>query len=63
MLGNPGMIRRTLKSDIQGEFDAEAASGSYKMLEVAQCAELRVNRFVAALARSDGPGTARIIRR
>ncbi len=63
MLFDVGMVRRALEGEIEGDFDAVAAGGLDQRVEILERAKFRVNRFVAAFARADGPGTADFVER
>ena len=54
------MIRRALKSDVQGDFDVKFFSFRDEALEIRQRSQLRVNDLVAAFFGADSPGASHI---
>ena len=60
MLGDLGMIGRTLEGDVERELDSLARRALDKAAKIGERAELRMNGGVAAFFRTDGPGTAGI---
>ena len=58
MFADVGVIWRTLKGDIEGDFESLLFCRRAKVLEIFECAELGKNGFVAALGGSDCPGAA-----
>ena len=56
------MVGRRLKRDVERDFDSVAMGRFDEMPEIGERSELRMNRFVAAFVRSDGPRTADILR-
>lgn len=58
MLVDPGMIGGTLEGDVQGDVERVRFCGCYKLVEVVERAELRMNGSVAAEGGADGPGAS-----
>src|SRR5437899_952775 len=63
MLLHIGMVRRALVGQIQGNIDSCLLSGSDKLAKVVNRAQLRMNRLVSSLLRTDGPRASRLARR
>src|SRR5207253_215589 len=53
MLANERMIGRSLKGDVERDFDPVLRRERDELLEIVDCAEIGVNRFVSALAAAD----------
>ena len=58
VLGQPGVVRRALDREVQGDLHVVPARRLDQALEVRQRPQLRVDRLVPALAAADGPGAA-----
>src|SRR5690606_705162 len=61
MLFYVGMVRGCLKSDVEGDLQAELVGPSHEAIERLDAAEIRVNALVPALFRADGPRAAGIV--
>ena len=61
MFRDIGMIRRALKSDVQGDFDVKFFGFRDEALEIRQRSQLGVNGLVAAFFGADGPGAADVV--
>src|SRR5690606_31594082 len=57
-----GMVGRTLKGDVQGDFDALFPRRADEILKVFQGTQVGVNRLVSAFAGADSPRAADVIR-
>src|SRR6476620_1552546 len=57
MLLHIGMIRRTLKRDVQRNLDAIGACSLQQSSEVVQCPQIGMNRLMASIQRPDRPRT------
>src|SRR5262249_21392445 len=55
------MIRRALKSDVEGDFNAVFLCRCDESAEILERAKLRMNGFVTALLSADGPGASDIV--
>ena len=62
MLCDPGVVRRALEGDVEGQLHAVGVGGGEEVVEVGECAETGMDGFVAALSRADGPGAAYVVR-
>ena len=60
MLLHVRVVRRALKSDVEGYLDAVLGSRRHKILEVLERTQLRVDRLVAAVGVADRPRAARV---
>src|SRR4051812_31988848 len=49
------MVRRTLIGQVESHLQPQRSGGLYEMIKIFQGAEIRVNRFMAALRRTDRP--------
>src|SRR5262249_2182840 len=56
VIADIGMIRRTLKRDIQGDLNFVLTGAANQTTERLEPPEFRVNRFVASLCCADAPG-------
>src|SRR6185312_15589548 len=54
MLLDPGMVRRSLHREIEGDLDAERLAGGDEAPEILERAESRLDRAMSAMARADG---------
>ena len=55
MLGDPGMVRRALERQVEGDLDLESGGGVHQLFEIGERPELGVHRGVAALVPSRWP--------
>ncbi|MDT4863305.1 hypothetical protein FQZ97_980030 [compost metagenome] len=62
VFAQPGVVGRALDGEVQGHFQAMGAGGAHQLAEILEAAQLRVQRFVAALLAADGVGAAGIVR-
>jgi hypothetical protein len=53
MLGDPGVVRRALEGDVEGQLHAVGLNGGKQMVEVSEVAELGMNGLVAAFGGAD----------
>src|SRR6185437_5613074 len=61
MLVRIGVIRRALERDAQRNFQTVFFHPGDKLTEILQSAQLRMNRLVTPLGRSNRPGTAHVV--
>src|SRR5690606_23635996 len=62
MLLQPGVVRRALDGEVQGDLQAMLAGGADQFAEILATAQLRVDGLVAALLAADRIGAAGIVR-
>src|SRR5881628_1510733 len=55
VLAYPGMIRRGLKRDVEGDLEAETIRDANESIEVLDCAQPRLDGRMAAGLRADSP--------
>jgi hypothetical protein len=61
MLLQPGMIRRGLDGEIEGDLEAMLVGGSDQAIEILEGAELRMDGVMAAIGGTDCVRTARVL--
>ncbi len=59
--GHPGMVRRRLQRQVEGDLEPELGRPGHEAVEVLEGAEVGVDRVVPAVAGADRPGRAGVV--